>query len=100
MTTLQINPSELTLVNPESHTGALTHVTFSRDDMKNTKVLAADPSDSVLYTVETDKTSDSHTIVYRGEAKEQKEVVAEVKRYELRSDTIKFGINLTLCSAS
>jgi hypothetical protein len=87
------NDSQLTLVDTSSYGAPYSTVSFIRDDMKNTTILAAD--ESVLYTVETDKVSNAHTVIYRGgpaagEAGDR-EIVAELKRKDLREDRIKFG---------
>ena len=77
--------SQLTLVNTSSPNGVPhTIISFTRDDMKNTKILSAD--ERLLYRVETDKKTNTHTQVFRGDTTE---VVAEVKRKDLRPDTIR-----------
>jgi len=80
--------SQLTLVNPSGNavTRALTAFSFLQDDMKNTEIYSADHR--LLYTVRTDKNSDSHTMVYRSDSED---VVASIKRRTILSDTISFA---------
>ncbi len=78
--------STVTLVDTSAFGVPQTVISFIRDDMKNTKIYSAD--DRLLYTVETDKATNTHTIVYR---EDSQDVVAEVKRKDLRPDKIKFA---------
>lgn len=78
--------SQVTLVDASAFGAPHTVVSFVRDDMKNTRIMSTD--DQVLYSVDTDKTSNTHTVVRR---RDTDEVVAEVKRRDLLPDTIKFG---------
>ncbi|KAI5120156.1 hypothetical protein M0805_003643 [Coniferiporia weirii] len=79
--------SQLTLVDPSAYGAPYTFASFDRDDMRNTRVFAAD--ERLLYTIETDTQTYAHTSVFRGVSRE--DVVAEVKRKDLRADKIKFG---------
>lgn len=78
--------SQLTLVDTSRFGTPHSIVSFIRDDMKNTKIASSD--ERLLYLVSTDKTTNTHTIVRRGDTEE---VVAEIKRKQLRPDTIQFG---------
>ena len=80
--------SQVTLVDTSAYGTPQTVISFIRDDMKNTKICSTD--ERLLYTVETDKQTNTHTKIYRGESTE---VVAELKRKDLRPDRIKFGAN-------
>ena len=88
------NDSQVTLVDTSSYGAPYSSVSFIRDDMRNTTILAAD--ESVMYTVETEKVTNARTVIYRGarpaagEAGER-EIVVELKRKDLRDDRIKFG---------
>ena len=101
------NDSQVTLVDASSASYGshrpYTFVSFSRDNMKNTTIFAEDGV-RALYSVETDMraTRNAHTRVYRGIPvgsqdpsgallERERELVAEVKRKELREDRIKFG---------
>lgn len=80
-----------------ANTMAPTVLFFFKDDMKNTQLFAADGK--LLYTVHTDKRSDSKTTVTRGEthASDSEEInpaspaVATIAHHELLPDTIQFG---------
>lgn len=80
--------SQVTLVDASAFGTPHTVVSFIRDDMKNTRIMSSD--DQILYSVDTDKVSNTHTVIRR---RDTDEVVAEVKRRDLRPDTIKFGGN-------
>ena len=78
--------SQVTLVDESVFGTPHAIVSFVRDDMKNTRILSA--NEQILYSVSTDKTTNTHTVIRRGDTDE---VIAEVKRKDLRPDTIQFG---------
>lgn len=59
---------------------------FNQDSMKDTKIYSA--HGELLYTVETDIVSNSHTIVYPADTQEK---VASVKKRDIIPDVIAFG---------
>ena len=83
--------SAITLVDQAVHGTPSDVVSFLRDNMRNTKIYSS--NEQLLYTVETERIADSWTRVYRADTKQ---LVAEVKRKDLRGDTIKFGDEQTM----
>ena len=77
--------SETTLVDVSAYGTPQTVISFSRDNMKNTKIFSADGR--VLYSVETDILKNTKTAVFRGDTKG---IVALIERKQLRADTIRF----------
>lgn len=77
--------SQVTLVDGSSFRAPRAILSFVRDDMKNTRILSSDGRS--VYSVETDKATNAHTIVRQGDTGE---VVAELKRRVFRPDTIRF----------
>lgn len=78
--------SQLTLVDTSAFGTPQTVVSFLRDDMKNTRIVSAD--ERLLYVVDTDKETNARTTVRRADSED---VVAEIKRKDLRADRIRFG---------
>jgi len=78
--------SQLTLVDTSAYGTPQTVVSFIRDNMKNTKILSAD--EQPLYVVDTDKQTNARTTIRRADSGD---VVAEIKRKDLRADRIRFG---------
>ncbi|THH08701.1 hypothetical protein EW145_g2522 [Phellinidium pouzarii] len=78
--------TQLTLVDSCAYGVPHTFVSLESDDMRNTRIYAADGP--LLYTIETDTKTRAHTVVYR---EGSRDAIAEVKRKDLRADRIKFG---------
>jgi len=90
--------SQITLVDTSAYGTPHTVLIFARDDMKNTRIFA-DPGrlsstvqatqPPLMYSVETDRKSDTQTVVRRGGT--DGPVVVFVRRRELLGDTIAWG---------
>jgi len=82
------NESQMTLVDTSAFGAPNDVVSFLRDSMRNTTILSSD--ERLLYSVNSDPHTNAWTRICKGESKE---VIAEVKRKDLRPDRIKFGGN-------
>ncbi len=85
------NASQATLVDLSAYATPQNVVSFLRDDMRNTKIYSSD--NRLLYTVESERNTNASTAIYR---RDTRELVAEVKRKDLRADRIKFGKNSSI----